>query len=84
MWYFVFFTFSDKALGCKSFLATLNGHMTLGWGDPDCFFWRETDWQSVLVTFLVNLWLGCVGGNLSYLQKHTRFSFISSTEVITG
>lgn len=38
MWYFVFFTFSDKALGCKSFLATLNGHMTLGWGDPDCFF----------------------------------------------
>lgn len=62
MWYFVFFTFSDKALGCKSFLATLNGHMTLGWGDPDCFFWRETDWQSVLVTFLVNLWLGCVGG----------------------
>lgn len=26
------------------------------------FFWRETDWQSVLVTFLVNLWLGCVGG----------------------
>lgn len=61
-------------MGCKSHVATLNGHMTVGLGDP-AFLEKETGWQS-LVTFLANLCLGKKKNKLNYLQKHTRFPFL--------
>lgn len=61
-------------VGCKSHVATLNGHMTLGVGWP-CFF-GEGDRLAKPCRLSSKFVTREKKKKLNYLQKHTRFPFL--------